>query len=132
MILKKRTKYNADLLLREFSFTLEKAWKLFLFALVWSSLGLGVFLLYWYLSFNRAVTEVSENAIAAFNSTISVYSQVEEAGESPLISGYRVQYPKLRLIGSEDTALKNKVDFEKVKGQRRKHGLNYSDVRFKK
>lgn len=121
-------------LLKGYGFTWYSALKILLFSIIFSCIGLSVFVLTCEYSFVKAKQEVVDKVVATYENIVKIYDDTQSGNSSyianKIISSNNYKYPDAITYGPKDLNLDAKTALVKVKGQKLKLTDNLYKVRF--
>ena len=112
-----KNKHSQKELLKGLGFTFKKAYKIVLFSMTFSAIGLGAFV---YLSdhaFKQNAIEVKDKLVNSFDNIAKVFSLTKEEQEKAQIIEKMdfVKFPKTKNIGPRDLNLNNTSNYSHFK-----------------
>ena len=116
-------------LLKGYGFTKLKALKLFLFSLVFASLGLSVYCFLADKAFVEVKKEVKKEVVASLANLNALY-QVNYNYREYLVEAKSLRFKRAKKFGPKDLSLSRYAKLESVKGQKRKLSANQYEIRF--
>lgn len=116
-------------LLQGMGFTPKKAFKIVLFSMMFSSLGLSFFAFCLDYSFYQATNDVKKRIVDTLKGVSSLYSENDDAKDY-VIKKEPSNFKNLKDLGPRDLDLNRAKKLVEVSGQKRKVTENYSEIRF--
>lgn len=129
-----RTRRKTDdpaLLLKDYGFTPKKAFKLFVFSLFFSSIGVLILALWMHVSFYAVARYVSSSLGQTFTLLNSIYTNDTQYKDN-LLGSESYSFKIKKKIGPKDLTLSSHQPLVRVKGQKRQLSENIYEVRFVK
>ena len=127
-----KNKHSQKELLKGLGFTFKKAYKIVLFSMTFSSIGLGSFVFLSDHAFKQSVVEVKDKLVNSFDNIVVVFALTKEEQEKAQMIEKMdfVKFPKTKNIGPRDLNLNNTSKLVEVKAQKKVVTDNLSLIRF--
>lgn len=124
-----KSRHSEKMLLKGLGFTFREAFRIVLFSMAYSAIGLGLFCVAARLSFDDSARVLSGKIVDTLVSISYLKAEDKELKET-VISREPLNFYDLKSVGAEDMDINKKAPLVHVKGQRRFISENQDLIRF--